>query len=126
MRTATSTRSAKASTATCADAPAITTSSRRSSRAPGQWASNRSAIMNAPEGLIGKRVERREDARFLTGRSQYTDDITLHGQTYAAFVRSPYAHAKINSVGTAAAKGAPGVRGVFTGEHFRNIGGLPC
>jgi carbon-monoxide dehydrogenase large subunit len=83
--------------------------------------------MNAPqEGFIGRRVERREDARFLTGRGQYTDDISLQGQTYAVFVRSPYAHAKINRVNVDAAKGAEGVRGVFTGEHFRNIGGLPC
>ncbi|MGH6612082.1 MAG: xanthine dehydrogenase family protein molybdopterin-binding subunit, partial [Burkholderiaceae bacterium] len=83
--------------------------------------------MNAPqEGFIGKSVERREDARFLTGRGQYTDDITLPGQTYAAFVRSPYAHAKINGIDVKAAKAAQGVRGIFTGEHFRQVGGLPC
>jgi carbon-monoxide dehydrogenase large subunit len=83
--------------------------------------------MNAPqEGFIGRRVERREDARFLTGRGQYTDDITLQGQTYAVFVRSPYAHAKILRIGVEAAKAAEGCRGVFTGEHFRNVGGLPC
>ncbi len=83
--------------------------------------------MNAPqEGFIGKRVERREDGRFLTGRGQYTDDISLQGQTYAAFVRSPYAHAKILRIDGKAAKAAEGVRGVFTGEHFRQIGGLPC
>jgi carbon-monoxide dehydrogenase large subunit len=82
--------------------------------------------MNARQGFIGQSVVRREDARFLTGRGQYTDDITLHGQTYAYFLRSPHAHAKIKSLSTAAAAGAPGVLGVFTGEHFKAIGGLPC
>lgn len=82
--------------------------------------------MNAPEPFIGKSVERREDARFLTGRGQYTDDITLPGQTYAVFVRSPYAHARIRRLDTAAAARAPGVHGIFTGEHFKAVGGLPC
>ncbi len=82
--------------------------------------------MNARQGFIGQSVVRREDARFLTGRGQYTDDITLHGQTYAYFLRSPHAHAKIKSLSTAAAAKAPGVLGVFTGEHFKAIGGLPC
>jgi carbon-monoxide dehydrogenase large subunit len=82
--------------------------------------------MNARQGFIGQSVLRREDARFLTGRGQYTDDITLHGQTYAAFLRSPHAHAKIVSLSTTAAAAAPGVLGIFTGEHFKAIGGLPC
>ncbi|NUP87658.1 MAG: xanthine dehydrogenase family protein molybdopterin-binding subunit [Burkholderiaceae bacterium] len=82
--------------------------------------------MNAPQGFIGRSVERREDARFLTGRGQYTDDITLPGQAYAAFVRSPYAHARIRSLSTAAAAAAPGVLGIYTGEHFKAVGGLPC
>ncbi|MGN6829446.1 xanthine dehydrogenase family protein molybdopterin-binding subunit [Paucibacter sp. M5-1] len=83
--------------------------------------------MNAPkEGFIGQSVKRREDARFLTGRGQYTDDIVLPRQTYAYFLRSPYAHARIKSVDTASAAAAEGVLGVYTGEHFRAIGGLPC
>jgi aerobic carbon-monoxide dehydrogenase large subunit len=82
--------------------------------------------MNAPERFIGKSVTRREDARFLTGAGQYTDDITLHGQTYAYFLRSPYAHARITSLKTDAAAAAPGVLGIFTGEHFKAVGGLPC
>lgn len=83
--------------------------------------------MNAPkEGFIGQSVKRREDARFLTGRGQYTDDILLPRQTYAYFLRSPYAHARIKSVDTASAAAAEGVLGVYTGEHFRAIGGLPC
>jgi aerobic carbon-monoxide dehydrogenase large subunit len=83
--------------------------------------------VNAPQKpFIGQSVVRREDARFLTGRGQYTDDITLPGQTYAVFVRSPHAHAKINSIDTAAAAAAPGVLGIYTGEHFKAVGGLPC
>ncbi len=83
--------------------------------------------MNAPQpGFIGKAVERREDARFLTGRGQYTDDITLPGQSYGVFLRSPYAHAVIKSLRTTDAAAAPGVLGIFTGEHFKAVGGLPC
>ena len=82
--------------------------------------------MNARQGFIGQSVVRREDARFLTGRGQYTDDITLHGQTYGYFLRSPHAHARIKSISTAAAAGAHGVLGVFTGDDFKDIGGLPC
>lgn len=83
--------------------------------------------MNAPQqGLIGQSVKRREDARFLTGRGQYTDDIVLPRQTFAYFLRSPYANARIKSVSTDAATAAEGVLGVFTGAHFREVGGLPC
>jgi carbon-monoxide dehydrogenase large subunit len=83
--------------------------------------------MNAPTpGFIGQSVERKEDARFLTGRGQYTDDIVLPGQAYAYFLRSPYAHANLRKVDTSAAAKAPGVLGVFTGEHFKAVGGLPC
>ena len=82
--------------------------------------------MGAP--LIGARVERKEDYRFLTGAGQYTDDVTLPRQSYAAFVRSPHGHAKIKSVNTAKAKAAPGVLGVFTGADIAaaKLGGLPC
>lgn len=82
--------------------------------------------MNARQGFIGQSVTRREDTRFLTGTGQYTDDINLHGQTYAYFLRSPYAHARITSLNTTAAAAAPGVVGIFTGEHFKAVGGLPC
>lgn len=83
--------------------------------------------MNAPtEGFIGKAVLRREDHRFLTGNGQYTDDIVHQGQTYAVFVRSPHAHAKLLKLDTEAARSAAGVVGIFTGEDFVNVGGLPC
>ncbi len=82
--------------------------------------------MGAP--LIGARIARKEDYRFLTGSGQYTDDVTLPGQTYAVFVRSPHAHAKIRKISTDKAKGSPGVIGVFTGDDLAaaKVGGLPC
>ena len=82
--------------------------------------------MNARQNLIGQRVERREDARFLTGNGQYTDDITLAHQSYAYFLRSPYAHAHIRGIRIDAAKRASGVLAVFTGADFREVGGVPC
>src|SRR5512146_1862627 len=77
---------------------------------------------------IGKRVKRREDIRFITGKGRYTDDINLPGQAYAVFVRSPYPRARIKSVNLAAAQAAAGVVGVFTGKDLAadNIGNLPC
>ena len=85
-----------------------------------------SDFVNLPN--IGTSVRRKEDYRFLTGGGQYTDDITLVHQSYAIFVRSPHAHANINSINTAAAKAAPGVLGVFVGEDVAadKINGLPC
>ncbi len=78
--------------------------------------------------LIGARVERKEDYRFLTGAGQYTDDVALPGQTHAAFVRSPHAHAKIKSIKKDKALKAPGVLAVYTGEDLAagKVGGLPC
>jgi aerobic carbon-monoxide dehydrogenase large subunit len=80
----------------------------------------------APHAYIGRRLERREDYRFLTGAGQYTDDITLPRQSYAYFLRSPHAHARIRSINTEAARAAPGVLGVFTGKDVTAVGGLPC
>ena len=68
---------------------------------------------------IGASPRRREDVRFLTGRGQYTDDINLHGQTYAVFLRSDVAHGKINSIDTSAAESMPGVLAIFTGDDGR-------
>jgi carbon-monoxide dehydrogenase large subunit len=82
--------------------------------------------MNARQGFIGQSIKRKEDQRFLTGRGTYTDDVTLPQQTYAIFVRSPHAHAKIGAIDTAAAMKAPGVLGIYTGADFREVGGLPC
>ena len=48
--------------------------------------------------LVGSRVERKEDKRFLTGKGRYTSDINLANQTYAIFVRSPHARAQIKKI----------------------------
>ena len=65
--------------------------------------------------LIGSSVKRVEDPRFITGKGRYLDDIKLAGMTYMAILRSPYAHANIRSIDTAAAKAMPGVVLVLTG-----------
>ena len=89
---------------------------------------NEADLANATKGPIGQSIRRREDQRFLTGAGNYTDDVTLHGQTYAAFLRSPYAHARIKSIDLEAAKQAPGVIQIFTGADLAEakVGGLPC
>ena len=76
--------------------------------------------------LIGSKVERKEDKKFLTGKGRYTADITLAHQTYAYFVRSPHARAKINKVDISKASKAPGVVKIFTGDDIarEKIGGL--
>jgi len=77
---------------------------------------------------IGAAVRRKEDFRFITGKGQYTDDITRPGETHAHFLRSPHARAKIKSIDAHAAKGMPGVLAVLTGAELAGdkIGGLIC
>ncbi len=77
---------------------------------------------------IGASVRRKEDARFLNGRGNYTDDINRPGQLHAYVKRSDRPHAKINGIDTSAAAKAPGVIAVFVGADMAadNIGGLPC
>ena len=69
---------------------------------------------------IGAAVRRKEDFRFITGKGQYTDDISRPGETRAAFVRSPHAHAKIKRIDAAAASKMPGVLAVLTGAELAN------
>ena len=77
--------------------------------------------------FIGQPLPRTEDARLLTGRGQFSDDFCLPGQTYAAIVRSPHAHARIVGIDSASAKKMPGVLGVFTGADCQadNLGTIP-
>ncbi|HEU5166695.1 MAG TPA: xanthine dehydrogenase family protein molybdopterin-binding subunit, partial [Chitinophagaceae bacterium] len=81
---------------------------------------------DTPNRFIGKSVKRVEDKRFTTGHGRYTDDIVLPHQTYAVFVRSQYAHARIVSVDTTAAKAMPGVVAIYTGAHVAEVNGVPC
>jgi carbon-monoxide dehydrogenase large subunit len=82
---------------------------------------------NEPTG-IGAPVRRREDLRFITGKGQYTDDITQPNQLYAVFCRSPYARATLNSIHTTDAANVEGVVAIFTGAEMvaDGIGDLPC
>jgi len=76
---------------------------------------------------IGKPVRRLEDQHLMTGRGRFTDDVNLPGQAYAAFARSPYAHARIVRIDTAAARAAPGVIAVITGADLvaDGVGQMP-
>ena len=56
--------------------------------------------------LFGSSIKRREDSRMITGKGVYTDDVKLPGQTYAAFVRSPHAHARVRRVDLVGRQGA--------------------
>ena len=78
------------------------------------------------DGGIGAPNKRREDARFLTGNGNYTDDINLHGQAYVVFLRSNVAHGVLNGIDTSAAAAMPGVLRIFTAEDFAEVGGVPC
>src|SRR5713101_8048520 len=83
-------------------------------------------MATATDRLFGKSIKRREDPRFITGRGNYVDDLKLPGMTYAAFVRSPHAHARIRSIDVAGAKAHPGVVAVFTGKDMKGVNSLPC
>lgn len=58
--------------------------------------------------LVGSKVKRVEDPRILTGRGRYVADITVPGMAHAAFVRSPFPHARIESIDVEAAASSPG------------------
>src|SRR3954463_1977234 len=76
-------------------------------------------------GHVGRSMRRKEDPRLITGRASYVDDITLTGQLWAAWVRSPEAHAKILSIDTSAAKARGDVVAVYTHEDLDMEAGLP-
>ncbi|MDH6594712.1 carbon-monoxide dehydrogenase large subunit [Variovorax sp. TBS-050B] len=73
----------------------------------------------------GHAVRRLEDESLLAGAGRYTDDVALPGQTHLVFVRSPYPHARILSIDTAAAAAMPGVLRVFTGAELVAAGVQP-
>jgi len=70
------------------------------------------------EGHVGRRVQRNEDPRLLTGRALFVDDVQREGMLHVAFLRSPFAHATINSVDVSMATDLPGVRAVYTAEDL--------
>jgi carbon-monoxide dehydrogenase large subunit len=64
---------------------------------------------------FGQPVRRKEDRRLITGRGRYSDDVNVAGQTYAAMVRSPHAHARIVRVDGSGGEKLPGVLAILTG-----------
>ncbi len=77
---------------------------------------------------IGAKVLRKEDKRFITGKGKYTDDHKVAGMQYAAFVRSPHAHARIKGIDKSAAESMPGVTAVLDGKQLTGdgIGNIIC
>ncbi|MDB5041075.1 MAG: xanthine dehydrogenase, molybdenum binding subunit apoprotein [Candidatus Eremiobacteraeota bacterium] len=74
--------------------------------------------------MVGARIRRREDPRLITGRATYVDDVKQVGTVYAAFVRSPYGHAKLLKVDISAAKAHPAVLAAYTGDDLHHAQGL--
>src|SRR6202000_828013 len=68
------------------------------------------------------RLKRKEDARFIRGQGLYLDDISLPGMVHGAILRSPFAHAKINSIDTSAALALDGVAAVVTAKDLETLG----
>jgi carbon-monoxide dehydrogenase large subunit len=79
----------------------------------------------SPSTHVGKPMRRKEDPRLITGKGLYVDDINLTGQLWAAWVRSPEAHAKVASIDTSAAKARPGIYAVYTHADLDMEAGLP-
>jgi carbon-monoxide dehydrogenase large subunit len=73
---------------------------------------------------IGKDRRRKEDQRLITGRTRWTDNLTLPGMLHLAIVRSPHAHARVVGVDTSAAKRAPNVVAVVSGEDIADTQGV--
>src|SRR5213078_725321 len=76
---------------------------------------------------LGHNVRRKEDDRFIRGKGNYIDDITLPDMLHMAILRSPYAHATINGIDTSKAAAVPGVVAVVTGELMaqHNLAWMP-
>ncbi len=76
---------------------------------------------------LGRARLRKEDARLITGQTNWTDNIILPGMLHMAFLRSPHAHAKITRVDVSPARSQPGVIAAFSGADFaEEQGSLPC
>src|SRR5215467_12000175 len=77
--------------------------------------------LDRPNSYIGRSVPRPNLARLTQGRAQYVSDVTLPRMGHVAFVRSPYAHARIRAIDAAAAKTAPGIIAVVTGAELAEV-----
>jgi aerobic carbon-monoxide dehydrogenase large subunit len=87
---------------------------------PGSWAVQKFGV--------GQPVPRTEDPKLVRGQGNYSDDLSLPGQAYAAIVRSSHAHGVLKGIDTAAALAMPGVLAVYTGADLQaaGYGGLKC
>src|SRR5579859_1391185 len=74
---------------------------------------------------LGQPIRRREDAALLTGRGRFVEDFNVPGTLYAAFARSPYAHARITRIDTHAAQAAAGVAAVITADDLAGVPDMP-
>ena len=85
-------------------------------------------MTQAPERYMGGGVPRKEDPNLVTGRANWTDNIRLPGMLHMAFLRSPFAHAKVTHLDVSGALERPGVVAAFTGEDLADEwpGGVPC
>jgi aerobic carbon-monoxide dehydrogenase large subunit len=85
------------------------------------------ATVESPGQEIGKARLRKEDARLITGRTRWTDNLQLPGMLHMAILRSTSAHARITHLDVSAARQMPGVHAVFTGADLADEqGSLPC
>jgi carbon-monoxide dehydrogenase large subunit len=86
-----------------------------------------SAVVERPQAEIGKARRRKEDQHLITGRSTFTDNMSVPGMLHLAMLRSPMAHAKIASIDVSGARSRPGVVAAFSGHDFADAqGNLPC
>ncbi len=79
------------------------------------------SALDRPNSYIGRSVPRPNLARLTQGRAQYVSDVTLPRMAHVAFVRSPYAHARLAAIDGAAARKAPGVIAVVTGAELAKV-----
>ena len=73
--------------------------------------------------MLGTPIKRREDPRLITGQATYVDDIKIPGMYHMSVLRSPYGHARINSINTEAARNHPGVVAVYTAQDLKGVVG---
>ena len=84
-------------------------------------------IAEERQAEVGRDRRRKEDARLITGRTMWTDNLALPGMMHLAILRSPMAHARITHIDVTSARGLPGVFDVFTGRDVADMQGLmPC
>jgi carbon-monoxide dehydrogenase large subunit len=83
--------------------------------------------LESPPNEVGRARTRKEDARLITGRTRWVDNMSLNGLQHLAMVRSPIAHGRITAIDVEAAKRSPGVIAVYTGADLdAEQSGLPC